>query len=127
LSENRQGLNQFHKFRSEFATDETVNPVILSATGALADHFPRIYPYAPICPHMILGSRPKSITRSLRRIYALKDPISDEIRRRQLLYCSVMWITFAGFRIYPVMEREKYSALARDHPLLDPFSPVHHQ
>jgi hypothetical protein len=48
-------------------------------------------------------------------------------RRRQLLYPSVMWITFAGFRIYPVMEREKYSALARDHPLLDPFSPLHHQ
>jgi hypothetical protein len=39
----------------------------------------------------------------------------------------VMWITFAGLRINPVMEREKYSAPARDHPLLDPFSPLHHQ
>ena len=53
--------------------------------------------------------------------------ISNGKRRRQLLYPSVMWITFAGFRIYPVMEREKYSALARDQPTLDPFFPLHHQ
>jgi hypothetical protein len=38
-----------------------------------------------------------------------------------------MWITFAGFRIYLAMEREKYSAPAGDHPLLDPFSLLHHQ
>jgi hypothetical protein len=38
-----------------------------------------------------------------------------------------MWITFAGFRIYPVMQREKYSGPARDQHLLDPFSPLHHQ
>jgi hypothetical protein len=38
--------------------------------------------------------------------------IGNDKRRRQLLYPSVMWITFAGFRIYPAMEREKYSAPA---------------
>ena len=29
---------------------------------------------------------------------------------RQLRYPGVMWITFAGFRIYPLMEREKIGA-----------------
>jgi len=53
--------------------------------------------------------------------------IRPEKRPRQLLYPSVMWITFVGFRTYPAMEREKYSAPARDHPLLDPFSLLHHQ
>ena len=38
--------------------------------------------------------------------------IGPQKRGRQLLYPSVMWITFAGFRIYPAMEREKYSAPA---------------
>jgi len=53
--------------------------------------------------------------------------ISIDERRRQLLYASVMWITFAGFRIYPARVREEFSAPARDHPLVDPFSPLHHQ
>jgi len=53
---------------------------------------------------------------------AVRARLPGEMNRRN---CAK--ITFAGFRIYPAIEREKYSAPARDHPLLDTFSLLHHQ
>jgi len=87
LSGNRRALNRCHTLRSEFATDASVNSVILTATGALPDHFPRTYTYAPIRPHMIVGSRPKAITRSLRNFYAPKN-------RLVMKYAHVDWKAF---------------------------------
>ena len=81
-------------------------------------------PPISVCGILGLRQQAKSL---IRRSFRGLHQISIRKRRRQLHHPSVMWITFAVFRIYPVMEREKYGALARDHTLLDPFSPLHHQ
>ena len=52
---------------------------------------------------------------------------SPHKRRRQLLYLSVMWITFAVSRDLSRYGAREELRTARIHPLLNPFSLLNHQ